>query len=196
MTKYGQGTRKDGSFWGWPQAKSLHPMKGDVGILGAYFNDDGINMMHDDFFDPMAEETRAILDIARSEAPDITVSLHSFELISRIIPTHYVPWFMKEQITDLTRQLNDRYKSSGLPFVPDNNIIDPVVEDKSAPAKTSFNLVSALHHISGTMSFVFECSHGSLNDEMSEPIVTYDDIIDIQLILYENMIEYVIDNKY
>ena len=60
MTKYGQGTRKDGTLWGWPGAKALHPMIGDVGILGAYFNDDGINMMHDDFFDPMADETKAI----------------------------------------------------------------------------------------------------------------------------------------
>ena len=42
MTKYGQGTRTDGSSWGWPMANSLHPMKGNVGILGAYFNDDGI----------------------------------------------------------------------------------------------------------------------------------------------------------
>ncbi len=193
MTKYGQGTQKDGSFWGWPQAKSLHPMKGDVGILGAYFNDDGINMMHDDFFSPMADETRAILEIARSEAPDITVSLHSFELISRIIPTYYVPWFMKEQVTDLTRQLNDSYKLSGLPCVPDKNIMDPVVEDINAPAKTSFNLVSALHHISGTMPFVFECSHGSLNAEMSEPFVTYSDILDFQLILYEKMLDYILE---
>ncbi len=50
MTKYGQGTRKDGSLYGWPGAKAVHPMKGDVKILGAYFNDDGINPMHDDCF--------------------------------------------------------------------------------------------------------------------------------------------------
>ena len=37
MTKYGQGTRKDGSFWGWPGAKSLHPMQGNVGIPGCIF---------------------------------------------------------------------------------------------------------------------------------------------------------------
>ena len=196
MTKYGQGTRKDGTLWGWPGAKALHPMIGDVGILGAYFNDDGINMMHDDFFDPMADETKAILELARSEAPDITVTLHSFELISRIIPSYYVPWYLKEQITDLTRQLNDSYILSGLPGVPDSNIKDPVVEDKNAPAKTSFNLVSALHHISGTMSFVFECSHGSLNDELSNPEVTHDDIIDYQLILYENMLDYIIENSF
>ena len=30
MTKYGQGTRKDGTFYGWPGAKAVHPMKGNV----------------------------------------------------------------------------------------------------------------------------------------------------------------------
>jgi hypothetical protein len=54
-------------------------MKGDVGILGAYFNDDGVNLMHDDFFLPMARETDAILRLARGEAPDVAVSLHSHE---------------------------------------------------------------------------------------------------------------------
>ena len=195
MTKYGQGTRKDGTLWGWPGAKSLHPMKGEVGILGAYFNDDGINMMHDDFFSPMAEETRAILDIARSEAPEITVSLHSFELTSRIIPTHYVPWFMKERIDDLTRQLNSCYKENSLPWIPDSHIRGPSVEDKSYPPVTSFNLVSALHHISGTMAFVFECSHGTLSEEGTGPDVSYGDILDMQLILYEKMFDYIMENR-
>ena len=45
-------------------------MVGDVGILGAYFNDDGVNPMHDDFFLPMASETEAILRLAREEARD------------------------------------------------------------------------------------------------------------------------------
>ncbi|HZN57314.1 MAG TPA: M14 family zinc carboxypeptidase, partial [Planctomycetota bacterium] len=67
MTRIGQGTRKDGTLWGWPGVKARHPMKGDVGILGAYFNDDGINLMHDDFFSPMAEETKALLRVAREE---------------------------------------------------------------------------------------------------------------------------------
>ena len=31
--------------------------------------------MHDEFFSPMAKETKAILKIARDEAPDISVSL-------------------------------------------------------------------------------------------------------------------------
>ncbi len=195
MTKYGQGTRKDGSSWGWPGAKSLHPMKGDVGILGAYFNDDGINMMHDDFFAPMAEETSAILDIARNEAPDMTVSLHSHENRPRILQASYEPWFMKQRIDRLTRQVNQRYLDEGLPGVPSEWIGGPEVDDETAPPRASFNLISALHHVSGTMAFTFECSHGSLSDRFPEPFVNFEDILDIQLILYDEILNFALENR-
>lgn len=195
MTKYGQGTRQDGSSWGWPQAKSQHPMKGNVGILGAYFNDEGINMMHDDWFDPMAAETEAILGIARSEAPDMTVSLHSHHHKPRILPAHYVPWFMKMRVDSLTRQVNQRYAEEGLPSIPDEWFSAPGVEDENYPPQTSFNLISALHHVSGTMAFTFECSHGTLAENDVEPMVSYDDILDIQLNLYDVMLDYILANR-
>jgi len=194
MTKYGQGTRRDGTSWGWPQAKSLHPMKGDVGILGAYFNDNGINMMHDDWFSPMATETKAILEIARSEAPDMTVSLHSHHQTSRILPPAFVPWYMKMQVDKLTRRLNHRYASMGLPALPDEFISLPEVEDETFPPNSSFNLISAMHQLSGTMAFTFECSHGTVTETETEPPVTYDNILDIQLNLYEEMLDYILEN--
>ncbi len=195
MTKYGQGTRKDGSLWGWPLAKSLHPMKGDVGILGAYFNDDGINLMHDDFFDPMAKETKAILDLAKSEVPDMTVSLHSHENPPRILAAAYEPWFMKERLDTLIRQVNQRFKNAGLAFTNEDWLSGPSVEDRQFPPKTSFNLVSALHHASGTMAFTFECPHGTLREGDAKPIVSYDDILDIQLNLYDEMLDYLLKNR-
>jgi hypothetical protein len=195
MTKYGQGTRMDGSLYGWPGAKAIHPMKGDVKILGAYFNDDGINPMHDDFFSPMAAETKAILDMARSEVPDMTVSLHSHENKPRILPVSYVPWFMKERIQDLTRQLNDRFKRSGLPYIPEEWIGDPGIEDEKFPPRSSFNLICALHQLSGTMAFTFECSHGTVPEGQTEPFVTHSDIVDIQLSLYEEMLDYLLENR-
>lgn len=195
MTKYGQGTRKDGTSWGWPLAKSVHPMKGDVGILGAYFNDDGINLMHDDFFSPMSLETKAILNIARTEVPDITVSLHSFANISRIVQAAYIPWFMKNRIDKLMRNLNKRFIMKGLPYVSEERFGEPSVEDKSFPPRKSFNLVSAMHHVSGTMAFIFECSHGTVSETNPIPIVTHADILDIQLNLYEEMVDYAIENK-
>jgi hypothetical protein len=195
MTKYGQGTRRDGSSWGWPMAKSVHPMKGDVEILGAYFNDDGINMMHDDFFAPMAAETRAIMEIARSEAPDMTVSLHSHHQKSRILPADYVPWYMKMRIDTLTRLVNQRFAGNGLPGIPDDWIQKPGIEDDTFPPQASFNLISALHQVSGTMAFTFECSHGTVTDTEPVPQVSYEDILDIQLNLYDVMLDYILENR-
>ncbi|WP_166642943.1 M14 family zinc carboxypeptidase [Sunxiuqinia elliptica] len=195
MTKYGQGTRPDGSLWRWPQAKSLHPMKGEVGILGAYFNDDGINMMHDDFFFPMAKETEAILKIARDEAPDMTVSLHSHNQPPCVLQAAHVPVFMKNRVADFAEKLNSHYKNVGLPYMTYDWLSANLEDDPEFPPKKSFNLVSALHHLSGTMSFVFECSHGTINEKDKAPIVSYDGILDVQLHLYEQMFQYLMNNR-
>ena len=195
MTKYGQGTHKDGTSWGWPQAKSVHPMKGDVGILGAYFNDEGINVMQDEYFNPMAKETEAILEMARTEAPDITVSLHSHENRPIILQPAYVPMFMKKRVHNLAVNLNERYKKAGLVYWPDDWFWTPKPDDETFPPKTTFNLVGALHHICGTTSFTFECSHGSVSENAPKPFVTYNDILDIQLLLYDEIFNTALNNR-
>lgn len=192
MTKYGQGTRKDGSPWGWPGAKSLHPMKGDVGILGAYFNDDGVNLMHDDFFLPMAKETEAVLRLARREAPDLAVSLHSHEHAPVVLQTTYVPVFVKERIRDFSARLKARHDRLGLPY---GRVLEPQVDDPRPGPRSSFNLASALHHVSGATAFVFECSHGSLSERSPTPIVSHGQILDIQLTLYEEMLGFALENR-
>ncbi len=189
MTKYGQGTKKDGTLWRWPHAKALHPMRGDVGILGAYFNDDGINMMHDDFFDPMAKETKAIMDLVKEEVPDLTVSLHSCECKPFVIQNAHVPRFMKDRIADFALELNNNFIQEGLPHRPEGYSLARGQDDPESP-KSSFNLVSALHHASGTMSFTFESPHGTLDDG-----ATHEEILDIQLTLYRTILEYTLDNR-
>ncbi|PYI84542.1 MAG: hypothetical protein DME26_13080, partial [Verrucomicrobia bacterium] len=65
------GVKPDGTNHSWPYVKRIHPMRGpDVATLGAYWNDEGINLMHDEWFDPMAGATRALFRLAREEAPD------------------------------------------------------------------------------------------------------------------------------
>jgi len=195
MTKYGQGTKLDGTSWGWPEAKSLHPMKGNVGILGAYYNDNGINVMQDEYFSPMANETKAILEITRTEAPDITVSLHSHENSPLILEPAYVAMFMKNRVYDLAMSLNQQYEKAGLASQPSDWFWKPKADDAEFPPRTTFNLVSALHHISGTMAFTFECSHGTISENSPKPIVTYDDILTIQLMLYDEMFDYILKNR-
>jgi hypothetical protein len=135
------------------------------------------------------------MDIAKTEAPDMTVSLHSHENTPRILLPSYVPWFLKERTADLRSQINMAYKKAGLANAPEEWFGDPSIEDKEFPPRTSYNLISALHHVSGTMSFTFECSHGTVSDKFPEPIVTHNDILDIQLLLYEGMFDYILENR-
>ena len=73
---YGQGTWKDGSLCGWPECKMIHPIKDAADFLGAYYNDDGVNLMHDNFFMSMAPETKALLALADAESPECVIGLH------------------------------------------------------------------------------------------------------------------------
>ena len=134
------GTKPDGSSYHWPEVKRIHPMRGQaVGTLGAYFNDDGVNLMHDEWFDPMAAETRAFFRLAREEAPDFIVSLHSHASAPSIEPTAYVPRTVKEIIQQIGDRVQRRYAERG-PAAPQRAARCPT-EDGAKFPPPSFNLV-------------------------------------------------------
>ena len=146
--------------------------------------------MHDEFFSPMAEETKAIMEIAIEEVPDITVSLHSCECNPFIIQNSLAPVFMQKRIADLAFHLNQRYIKLKLPHMPESWVLKISNTDTIPPPKESFNLVSALHYATGTMSFTFESPHGTVEDG-----AMHDEIIDIQLGLYEEMFGYITNKR-
>jgi len=188
MAHWGQGSRADGTDYGWPGVKTRMPMRDDVGFLGAYHNDDGINIVHEDFSSPIADETKAVLSVAREEAADYIAVLHSHGGEPRPLPVSYVPRFIKEKVRLFCEQVAGRYESEGLPF----RRPDEITEDGIEFPPPSFNLISALHHTCGAMPFTFECSHGLSDEEY--PHVTHDQILDIQLILYEELFRFALAN--
>jgi hypothetical protein len=163
-------------------------MKGDVGFLGAYFNDHGINMMHDEFFNPMAEETKAIMKVAQENAPDYMPVLHSHGSSPAVLQASYVPRYIKIKIQKFANQLADRYESMEL---PNHRLPDPVEDGVKFPPPP-FNLTSALHHVCGGMSFTFECSHGLKEPNYAQ--LSHDQILDIQLILYDELLKFALAN--
>ncbi len=187
MTRVGQGTRKDGSLYGWPGAKAIHPMKGDVGFLGAYFNNDGINLMHDDFFAPMATITQALMQIAREEAPDYLLLLHSHENSPAMISTDFVPWYCKKIESRFAERLIERYKQAGLPT---GGPLQPEIDGETYPPP-SFNLTSALHHVCGGVAMLFECCHGLSGNHAT--VATHDQILDTELMLFDELIQFAVD---
>jgi hypothetical protein len=99
---------------------------------------------------------------------------------------------MKERIRDFSARLKTRYDRQGLPY---GRVVAPEDDDPRPGPRSSFNLTSALHHVSGAMAFTFECSHGSISDESSVPPVTHAQILDIQLTLYEEMLGFANENR-
>jgi len=189
--RIGMGTRPDGTNYVWPMVKQFHPMRGAaVGELGAYFNDDGVNLMHDEWFDPMAAETRAFLRLTREEAPDFIAILHSHESHSSVEPTAYVPRTVKETTRTFANHLYARYRAAGLPA---RQAGPEVQEDGVAFPPPAFNLASALHHTCGGVAFIHECTAGARYD--SAPEVTHEQILDFQMLLYDELVQFAVKHS-
>lgn len=181
--RIGMGVKPDGTNYQWPSVKAVHPMRGKaVKSLGAYFDDEGVNPMHDEWFDPMAPQTRAFLRLTREEAPDYIASLHSHASHPSVEPTTYVPRTVKEAVKRIGDRVQRRYAEAGLPHRAGG---PAPVEDGLAFPPPSFNLSSALHHACGGVSFVYECPVGVRHD--AYPRLTHDQILDLQLLFFDEL---------
>ncbi|MCU0914804.1 MAG: hypothetical protein MUC88_09600 [Planctomycetes bacterium] len=184
---WGQGTWWDDSFCDWPQCKRRHPMVGrDIHFLGCYFNDAGINPMHDEWFAPMGPEAPAILKVASLEGPDLAVSLHSHGSKPAVLRPAYVPMEVQQDIRSLGEKCYALLAERRLPY---GSLFTAGPEGGKSPA--SFNLTSALYHASGADSFTFESPHGVQGYCQA----TLEEILDIQLTLYEAMLQHALDKK-
>lgn len=184
---WGQGTYTDDSFCGWPGCKRQHPMIGDnVGFLGCYFNDAGINPMHDEFMAPMGPEAPAILQVAVDEGPDIAVSLHSHESAPAVLRPAYVTTEAQEAARNFAVDCYALMEQRGLPH---GGVFQVRTEGGENPAP--FNLTSAMFHVSGAASFTFECPHGLVDEKSCK--VSCEEILDIQLTLYEAMMRWALE---
>ena len=184
---YNQGRWKDGTLCEWPQCKTVHPIKDHVSFLGSYYNDDGINMMHDNFFGKMAEETKALISIAETEAPDFTILLHGGSNTANVLlNTAYIPLYAKERIRNLSLRIKAETDKINLPYDTQE-----IQYDNSFPPK-SFNLTSALHHACGTVSIVYECNQGIIHKD-NEIRLTFDEMFAQHYILFEQTIRYALE---
>jgi hypothetical protein len=185
------GVKPDGTSYAWPGVKRIHPMRGAaVATLGAYFNDDGVNLMHDEWFDPMGVETRAFFRLAREESPDFIVSFHSHASRPVIEPTAYVPRSVKEIIRQLGDRVQERYKAAGLPHSAGG---PKVTEDGVTFPPPAFNLSSALHHACGAVSIVHECTVGV--QTAPYPVLTHEQVLDVELLFLDELFRFALAHR-
>lgn len=186
---YNQGTWLDGTLCGWPECKKRHPIKEYVDYLGGYFNDDGVNLMHDDFFGKKALETEALFGVCEQYVPDFTVLLHGgTNCTNHILGPAYAPIEIKQRVADFEQLLKQEYEDKGLTLYTPNVNFD-YGESKDTPV--SFNLPSALTHLCGEPCVTYESNQG-LVDSPSGTGYSYDEIYDHHLLLFKSLIKYLI----
>lgn len=183
---YGQGAWADGSLCDYPKCKTIHPMRLDCKFLGTYFNDDGINLMHDDFFTGPCAETLAIMKTAEEYVPDMTILSHGgTNCVPCISIPSYAPGTVKEEIS----KFNEFFKSCMDDVkIPCNIPNKDKGENRNPPGM--FNLTSALVQIIGEPCFTFESNQGL--DQSDELVLTYDEIYKTHIILFEEALKFIL----
>lgn len=187
---FNQGTWKDGTLAGWPECKMKHPILPYVDYLGGYFNDDGVNMMHEDFIGgKISTGTQAVLDVCRNDAPDFSVLFHGgSNTTSCMLDTDYGAKKAKVETYEIAKIVEEKCKAAGVRYVA-----FPISNREEGDPQVSFNLPSAMHHCCGTPCVTFEsnqglCDHGNV-------IYDHDEIYAAHMIYMTEVIRYYL-NKF
>ncbi|MBD2864902.1 M14 family zinc carboxypeptidase [Paenibacillus oceani] len=184
MTLRGQGCRKNGELYRWRGSKSVHPMVGNVGLLGAYFDDNGVNMMHDDWANPMSETTKALLQLVANEGPDCVLNLHSYAHYPALLQSAYVPQAYQQRVYDVAQMLYARLHQAGFRHASlSSNALRVGVEED---VHLGMNLQSMFFHVGAAFGLLFESPHGV--GELAEQF-DYDDILEVHLHLFEAAVD-------
>ena len=186
---YNQGTWKNGELCGWPGCKMKHPIKEYVDYLGGYFNDDGVNMMHEDFFGGnLSAGTKAVLDVCKKDAPDFSILLHGGDnCINHMIAPTYSALNAKKEVYEISVS----YKA----LCDENNVRFKVLDisnngENSEVSPTSFNLPSAMYHCCAEPAVTFESNQGLT--ERGDVVYDYEEIYKAHALLFAETMRYVL----
>jgi len=159
---YCHGTWKDGSICMHPWSKGVHPIKNECEFIGGYYNDDGVNIVHDNFFFPMAEETKALLKLADEYVPDISIHLHSgSNNRQQFYQFDYMPKGVKDKIRKLSSLVKAASEKAG---VGDHYLERKVVGNEDRENAPSFNIQSAWVALCGEPAIIYESNQGILRE--------------------------------
>jgi predicted deacylase len=186
---FNTGAKPDGSNIGWPQCKQNIPLDfATTQFPGGYPNDAGVNIQHDDFFGSPQPETRALLDLAARERPDLVLNMHTGAVF-----IHPLRSFLEPALTpafdELYRRVMTRLTQAGL-----QRTDDPAKEADPARERLSvFNLDSAINLHSGALSVLVESPAHDFSTAVKngKPFLhTPDHLLDAQLITHQEAMKF------
>lgn len=186
-----QGEWKNGEYCEWPDVKKIHPIKDHVNILGAYFNDDGVNLMHDSFTNPMAEETRVLMQTVDEVAPDVILDMHGHGGTGKghLIPSYHQSTENYQKCLKLDVMLGERLAERGYAW----NRVKPI-EDRLAVPR--FNLDDAMNLTCGAITMTYESDQGIIYKQGDEQKLKdrHERIYEKHLVLYATVFDFCREN--
>ncbi len=191
---FSQGTWRDGTLCMHPACKATHPLKDKCEFIGGYFNDNGVNVVHDNFFFPMAEETKAILKLADEYVPDITIHLHGGgNCKNQFYQFDYIPRGVKEKIRALSESVYAAGAKKGIDYIWYHREVEGHENDyKNFPP--SFNIQCAWTALCGEPCIIYESNQGLFFEEGRmgwETSFTFDEIYAHHKLLFEETFKFV-----
>ena len=180
---YAHGIWNDGSPCKYPYHKEIMPLPvKEFKHLGAYFNDNGVNCQHDDFFGNPQPEVQNLIRLVHEERPDCILACHACEagpgmgMPARCLSENGLNMEQQIAIAVMTRQ-----SCAGL---------HPYHRVNLRQSK-AFILQDILYLASGGLPLLYEFPHGCIN----EPF-THEEIIDLGLLLFEEIMAYGVETKF
>jgi hypothetical protein len=173
---YGIGQWRDGTLIHYAGPYHAHPLQSEqVAYMGGYFNDRGVNLMFDDFLGTQrCPETEAFFALARDEAPDCVLNLHSCGSGPFFNPgDQFIPASFRYRQTAFSEVVAARLRRVGLR--PQSN--------RPPERDLGLSLYSAWYLVCGALPLTFEFPHG-----ITTKPFTHDEILDIGLITFEEVL--------
>lgn len=186
--KWDQGIWNNGQICEWPDCKRVHPIKGYVKFLGGYFNDNGVNLLHDNVFAPMAEETKVLLKTISDMAPDFIGCMHGHAGMGwgHLVPAYRQNEECMEACMKLDDLVNQRMKERDYHFKRRQG------DWTECFRKAHMNLHDALHLCSGAMVLTYESDQGIIVKDGDENFVEnrHEKIYGKAMTFYEAVMEF------
>ncbi|MBE6406116.1 MAG: hypothetical protein E7040_08855 [Lentisphaerae bacterium] len=180
---YAHGVWKDGTPCKYPYHKEVMPLPvNEFEQLGAYFNDNGVNCQHDDFFGNIQPETQTLINLVHEERPDCILSCHSCEAD----PGMSTP---AATLTDNGLRMVQQIAASVMANQIKANLRP--YHRVNLQQGRAFILQDILYMASGGLPLLYEFPHGCVNIPF-----THDEIIDLGLILFEEIMKFGVETGF
>lgn len=188
------GGDPDGTLIGWPDVKEYIPFDFTTNKFpGGYSNEAGVNIQHDDFFNTMQPETRALFDLCNIEKPDLILNMHTGAVFPKMLKP-FTEVELRTVFDKLYTRILTAWTKAGLERT-DN--VELESDPKRVGSYSPFSLDGALSLHCGALSAVIESpNHGfaATKDEQGNMIImTPEMLLDAQLIGYRESLQFLKD---